>query len=88
MATEQWLIDANVFRDWLSKQKRIGKNLVIMMLDETPTVDAVPVVRCKDCKHWRNSGNNIFGSDYGTCVECLMDTQQEHFCSYGERRTE
>ena len=55
-------------------------------IDMAPAVDAVEVVRCKDCKHWRNSGNNIFGSDYGTCVECLMDTQQEHFCSYGERR--
>lgn len=44
MANEIRLIDANAFRDWLSKQKRIGKNLVIMMLDETPTVDAKPVV--------------------------------------------
>lgn len=24
------------------------------MVADAPTVDAVPVVRCKDCKHWRN----------------------------------
>lgn len=43
-------------------------------------------VRCKDCKHWRWSENNLFGEDYGTCVECLMDTRKDHFCSYGERK--
>ena len=50
--------------------------------------DVVPVVRCKDCKHWRHNENNMFGPDYGTCVECLMDTQMGFYCGYGERRTE
>lgn len=47
--------------------------------------DEIRVVRCKDCKHWRNSGKNMFGSDYGTCVECLMDTKEDFFCGFGER---
>ena len=25
---------------------------VEMVVDDTPTIDAVEVVRCKDCKHW------------------------------------
>lgn len=41
-----------------------------------PTVDAVPVVRCKDCAHL-----------YGTlCTVCGLLPQPDDFCSYGERR--
>lgn len=41
-----------------------------------PTVDAVPVTRCKDCAHL-----------YGTlCTVCGLLPQPDDFCSYGERR--
>lgn len=41
------------------------------------TVDAVPVVRCKDCKH-------EFG---GSCIICgFQKRKSEDFCSYGERK--
>lgn len=41
------------------------------------TVDAVPVVRCKDCKH-------EFG---GSCIICgFQNRKPEDFCSYGERK--
>lgn len=41
------------------------------------TVDAVPVVRCKDCKH-------LFGT---ICAVCgLLPRKPEDFCSYGERK--
>lgn len=55
-----------------------------------PTVGAVPVVRCKDCKHYRNPPNglcylhtepkaNARGySGEAVCVE------PDGFCSYGE----
>ena len=38
------------------------------------TIDAVPVVRCKDCKHW----------DYGDCYRLEL-SHPDDFCSYGER---
>ena len=40
---------------------------------------AVPVVRCKDCKHW----NNPY-CDHSEST--MLDTQADDFCSYGERR--
>jgi hypothetical protein len=61
-------------------------------LQDTPTVDAVAVTRCKDCKHYRNHPNglcylhtepktNARGySGEAVCVE------PEDFCSYGERK--
>lgn len=43
------------------------------------TIDAVPVVRCKDCKHyWKNV--NTFGYS-GVCAT----VSDNDFCSYGER---
>lgn len=47
------------------------------VIDACPTVDAVPVVRCKDCKHL-----------YGTiCAVCgLLPRKPDDFCSYGERK--
>lgn len=35
------LIDADEFRNWLLKQKRLSKNYTVMMLDETPSIDPV-----------------------------------------------
>lgn len=61
-------------------------------IDNAPTVDAVPVVRCKDCKHYRNYPNglcylhtepktNARGySGEAVCVEL------DGFCYYGERK--
>lgn len=47
-----------------------------------PAVDAVPVVRCKDCKHYR------YDEDFErtACDIFIMGTDSEHFCSYGERK--
>jgi hypothetical protein len=49
--------------------------------------DVVPVVRCKDCKHWQQ---NCALKDFGVCCRVDYDppvTRADDFCSYGERRT-
>ena len=57
-----------------------GWNAVVMssVINNTPTADAVEVVRCKDCKY--KDGCNQYVLHYGD--ECELA-----FCSYGERRT-
>ena len=53
-----------------------------------PTVDAVEVVRCKDCKHYEQE----YSDDYFRCqvfqgcYEKGFPTEKDDFCSYGERR--
>lgn len=47
-----------------------------------PTIDAVPVVRCKDCK-WRHDDSNI---QYLPCTEWYPP--DDFFCAYGERRAD
>ena len=51
-----------------------------------PTVDAVEVVRCKDCKHWCYEYDDV-----GLCVTDVPDIDgvqrlADDFCSYGERK--
>lgn len=55
------------------------------IFDEQQTVDAVPVVRCKDCEH---KHINYFAKE-SMIVYCTlhdMSKQYDDFCSYGERR--
>ena len=51
---------------------------VIWEVDAQPAADVVPVVRCKDCKHY-----DIGGS----CIICGFQSRKpDDFCSYGERK--
>ena len=59
------------------------------MLDEAPTVDAVPVIRCKDCKHW--SEPDHVDNEYveSICRELgIFDTSPTSYCSYAKRKEE
>lgn len=53
-------------------------------IEDAPAVDAVEVVRCKDCKHFTE------GMAVGMCKRIadkpIMPIAYDHFCSYGERR--
>ncbi len=50
------------------------------VVKNAPAVDAVEVVRCKDCKWWQTSG--CWYHQPGKCV----DRDPSDFCSDGERR--
>ena len=54
-------------------------------LSEAPTIDAVPVVRCKNCKHGRPYKHT---KEYVACeVDCEpIDRDSDFFCGDGERR--
>ena len=51
------------------------------------TVDAVEVVRCKDCKHCRIASWGERFCNRDKTVE-LGELKEDDFCSYGERRAE
>ena len=60
-----------------------------------PTVDAVEVVRCRDCKHAKELGEvekKVYLDECLICAngEATIDgyniVMPEHFCSYGERK--
>lgn len=63
-----------------------GWNGLLGLVGKAPTVDAVIVTRCKDCKHriYKNMGDEI--GEIGGCglFNCAMPN--EGFCSHGERK--
>ena len=58
---------------------------VVEFLNDMPTVDAVPVVRCKDCKHWHKDTVFCDYMPYGEASE-RVNWYADDFCSYGERK--
>lgn len=55
------------------------------VIAEMPTVDAVEVVRCKDCEKRRKSADL---TDSVLCMWHGFSMPKDGFCSYGERREE
>ena len=85
------LIDADAFdkrirlavgscEEELTEDFKDGISTILEMMKTAPTVDAVPVVRCKGCKYWRDTDH--------TCREhsLVSPMTAEDFCSKGERK--
>lgn len=85
------LLDANALREKAEViiDENYDDHVVVYAedIDNAPTIDAVPVVRCKDCigkAHW-------YKNDYGFDIcglSGLFVVEDKDFCSYGERREE
>lgn len=87
------LIDADVavenIEEWLNSvgTALIGKGLsytgeLMGCIEDAQTVDAVPVVRCRECRFNIPRDDGSFG-----CYRNFMDYHNlEDFCSYGERK--
>ena len=82
MATEQRLIDANdLWSDIMMLPHNgdmISSEEVEQAIKDAPTVDAVEVVRCRDCKHYMTI--------HCTCDGCCIS--DDWYCADGERRTD
>lgn len=64
---------------------------VIRSIKKAPIIDAVEVVRCRKCKHWKPSGskagNSFSDMEYiGGCEFTKYCRRESDFCSYGERK--
>lgn len=65
---------------------------VICEVDAQTAADVMPVVRCKDCKHYRNYQNGLCylhtepktnARGYSGDAVCV---EPDDFCSYGEKK--
>lgn len=83
------LIDANAFlKDILTAG--IGKTIIEYsesdigyMIRKRPTVDAVPVIRCRECKHCDPEN---YHCDHPMGTVAPLRREPDDFCSYGERK--
>lgn len=63
---------------------RGGIRKALRCMENCKTIDAVSVVRCKDCKHF--TPDEICYPGTGSCWFCEMTRKFDDFCSYGERK--
>ena len=59
-------------------------NYATLILQEAPTVDAVQVVRCKNCKYHKDTSV----ANYKHCCMTDKSVYYNAFCYYGESITE
>ena len=64
---------------------------IVFEIAKLPAADVSPVVRCKECKHWKHSGskagNSFSDMEYiGGCEFTNYCRRESDFCSYGERK--
>ena len=96
-SNEKRLIDANRAMEIVRNQGIAHPNAyhltnyATLILREAPTVDAVEVVRCRECKYWKQSGskagNSFSDMEYiGGCEFTKYCRRESDFCSCGERK--
>ena len=75
------LIDVDAF---LEKMKRTSRYFDVKFdIEEMPTIDAVPVVRCRECKYrFKNNGHSKDGCPI---IDANIWMDDDDFCSHGER---
>lgn len=55
-------------------------------VSKMPTIDAVPVVRCKDCRYWERFNNTSLGTCYhGIYAGSNLGTPENHYCASAAR---
>lgn len=76
------LIDADELRDTIENEhfgEYEDKETTFYCIDTAPTVDAVLVIRCKDCKY-HDEGEYF---DYCCALHTKCPDDPEFFCKYG-----
>ena len=81
------LIDADVLLNEANSDGAYGY-VDAKQIDEAPTVDAVKIVRCKDCKHYRPQKKSAHWENRANYCNRIVTikVQPDDFCSYGERK--
>lgn len=84
------LIDADMFRQEADNEDKNGVltfHDVALWIEEQPTVDAVPVIRCKDCKYAEYIAPYLY---HLKCSELHWNLPRfsfgNSFCSMAERK--
>ena len=84
------LIDAEALKSYMDECSKDGRFRVYYgyaesFINDAPTIDAVPVVRCRECKY-RGTDDCIFHIKGEPADEELLLKLDNDFCSYGERK--
>ena len=69
------LTQVSAIREYIERQRAF--------LDKFPTIDAVPVVRCRECKYCDPEN---YHCDHPMSTAAPLRRKPDDFCSYGDRK--
>ena len=82
------LIDADVADKWMQQNNSFIDSAILKAI---PTIDAVPVVRCRECKFYREFRTKRYKQLMRMCYrmgkhDMEYPIKPDDFCSYGQRK--
>lgn len=89
------MIDADALKSKVQAQEwkrdpavMLALDWIYMLINEQPTIDAVPVVRCRECKsHGTLKSGELFCGKIKTGIYGYYHAvKADDYCSYGERK--
>ena len=80
-ATTDKALEAKAIEAWNRRAGEEDKH--VTDLDKFPTIDAVPAVRCRECKHCDPEN---YHCDHPMSTAAPFRRKPDDFCSYGERK--
>lgn len=69
--------------DLFGMEKHHEREIVLQAIEESPAISAVPVVRCKDCKHYNTTGCS---KSFGWCENMGTGTSDNFYCANGAKK--
>ena len=87
-SNDKRLIDANALISYIDEcsqesRFRVYYGYAKSFIDDAPTVDAVEVVRCRECDHKTHDGS---GRPYCWKLKMYLNKELDFFCKYGKRK--
>ena len=79
------LIDADALKKHYAWWEDDRQKLFDSIIDQQPTVDAEPVIRCKDCKHYADDQCDRYADE---TLGYEHSTQAYGYCWVAERKEE
>lgn len=70
----------------MCKWDMVQLNEIVERIESAPTIDAVPVVLCKDCEHYDFTDNRVPQERVWWCYYWGCEIGANDFCSYAERK--
>lgn len=83
-SSEKRLIDANALIEEAYAEGAYGY-VDAKQIADAPTIDAVEVVRCRECKHFKIGEDNVYYCRRDKLGRGIF-MRKSDFCSYGERK--
>ena len=80
------LIDADALLKAIIGYPYGYRGMIESEIENQKTVDAVPVIRCKDCKYYQHK--SLTDDEWNWCMQWHNYTDENVYCSRAEREEE